>query len=197
MAQQQQQQQHGYATLVPSTSSSGVNGSALRGPRGSPSIYRSNNGMNDLHHLQMLHAQSTNPSLTTLLPLCPLGAASSQLSSSMHGGGGGGGGNSSLSHHHHHAAMALGMHSMGLLGAAAAAGAAAGLLGGSGGSGGPERIGAYTREERARRVARYKDKKQRRVWSKRVLYQVRKDFAVSRRRVGGRFIKKQNPGQFA
>jgi len=27
---------------------------------------------------------------------------------------------------------------------------------------------------------------------KRVLYQVRKDFAVSRRRVGGRFIKKEN-----
>jgi len=54
----------------------------------------------------------------------------------------------------------------------------------------PYRIGLYTREERARHVARYKEKRLRRIWTKRVLYQVRKDFAVTRKRVGGRFIKK-------
>ena len=60
-------------------------------------------------------------------------------------------------------------------------------------AGSSDRIGSYTREERARRLARYKDKRQRRCFTKRVLYQVRKDFAVSRKRVGGRFIKKENP----
>jgi len=67
--------------------------------------------------------------------------------------------------------------------------------GGSGGSGvasASDRIGAYTREERAKRLARYKEKKQRRFWGKRVLYACRQTFAVSRKRVGGRFIKKEN-----
>lgn len=61
-------------------------------------------------------------------------------------------------------------------------------------AGSSDRIGAYTREERAKRLARYNDKRSRRCWTKRVLYQVRKTFALSRKRVGGRFIKKQHPG---
>jgi len=146
----------------------------LRGPRGTPSVYRPNgNSLSELHHLQLLHAQSGNPTLSTLLPLCPLGAASSQLAHAHAAG---------LANLNMSLSLGMGM-PMGPLGVAHLG--AAGLL---------ERIGAYTREERARRVARYKDKKARRVWSKRVLYQVRKDFAVSRRRVGGRFIKKQNAG---
>jgi hypothetical protein len=51
-------------------------------------------------------------------------------------------------------------------------------------------VGPYSPDERARRLARWKEKRAHRVWNKRVIYQVRKDFAVTRKRVGGRFVKK-------
>jgi hypothetical protein len=150
--------QSGYASA--SAASSGTT-TPLRGPRGAPSSLFRGSNLNELAHLQLLHAQSSSSTsgggtggVTSLLPLCPLGAAA------------------------HHSGSS----------ASAAAAAAAALVSGI------DRIGAYSREERARRVARYKDKRQRRCWTKRVLYQVRQTFAVSRRRVGGRFIKKQNSG---
>lgn len=54
----------------------------------------------------------------------------------------------------------------------------------------PVRADLYSRDERAMKLQRYREKRARRVWNKRVLYQVRKTFADGRPRVGGRFIKK-------
>lgn len=53
-------------------------------------------------------------------------------------------------------------------------------------------IGAYTAEERRTRIQRFLEKRQRRVWTKRVKYDVRKNFADSRIRVKGRFVKKED-----
>ena len=53
-------------------------------------------------------------------------------------------------------------------------------------------IGAYSPEERKKRIARFIEKRNRRVWSKRVKYDVRKNFADSRIRVKGRFVKKED-----
>jgi len=53
-------------------------------------------------------------------------------------------------------------------------------------------IGAYTAEERRARIARFMEKRSRRVWTKRVKYDVRKNFADSRIRVKGRFVKKED-----
>jgi len=50
----------------------------------------------------------------------------------------------------------------------------------------------YNSTERARAIARYLDKRTRRVWSKKVDYGVRKSFADSRLRVKGRFVKKED-----
>lgn len=44
-------------------------------------------------------------------------------------------------------------------------------------------------ERRSRALARYRDKKRRRVWTKKTEYQVRKDVATKRRRVNGRFVR--------
>ena len=44
---------------------------------------------------------------------------------------------------------------------------------------------------RKRRVARFHGKRARRVWTKRVKYDVRKNFAETRLRVKGRFVKKE------
>ena len=52
-------------------------------------------------------------------------------------------------------------------------------------------IGAYTAEERLARIARFMEKRRRRMWTKRVIYGVRKDFANSRSRIKGRFVKKK------
>ena len=46
-------------------------------------------------------------------------------------------------------------------------------------------------EARKRRVARFHGKRARRVWTKRVKYDVRKNFAETRLRVKGRFVKKE------
>ena len=58
-------------------------------------------------------------------------------------------------------------------------------------NGGPGWIGAYSPEARKRRVARFHGKRARRVWTKRVKYDVRKNFAETRLRVKGRFVKKE------
>lgn len=53
-------------------------------------------------------------------------------------------------------------------------------------------IGAYTPAERRERIARFIEKRSRRVWTKKVKYDVRKNFADSRIRVKGRFVKKED-----
>jgi len=53
-------------------------------------------------------------------------------------------------------------------------------------------IGVYTRSERAAKLFRYRQKRARRNFAKRVLYGCRKRFADSRPRVGGRFIINEN-----
>ena len=53
-------------------------------------------------------------------------------------------------------------------------------------------IGAYTAAERRERIARFLAKRDRRVWTKKVKYDVRKNFADSRVRVKGRFVKKED-----
>jgi hypothetical protein len=53
-------------------------------------------------------------------------------------------------------------------------------------------IGIYTPEERKRRIERFWEKRRSRVWTKKVKYDVRKNFADSRIRVKGRFVKKED-----
>jgi len=50
-------------------------------------------------------------------------------------------------------------------------------------------LGSYTKAERARKIQRFLEKRQRRVWGKKILYTCRKNFADKRPRVGGRFVK--------
>lgn len=59
------------------------------------------------------------------------------------------------------------------------------------GSGG-RKIGAYSPKSRKLRVQRFLEKRQKRVWTKKVKYDVRKNFADSRLRVKGRFVKKED-----
>ncbi len=51
-------------------------------------------------------------------------------------------------------------------------------------------IGAYSPESRKRRIDKFHSKRQARVWTKVVKYDVRKSFADRRVRVKGRFVKK-------
>jgi hypothetical protein len=53
-------------------------------------------------------------------------------------------------------------------------------------------IGAYSPEQRKCRIERFIEKRSRRVWTKKVKYDVRKNFADSRLRVKGRFVKKED-----
>jgi hypothetical protein len=53
-------------------------------------------------------------------------------------------------------------------------------------------IGAYSPESRKIRIARFLEKRNHRVWTKTVKYDVRKNFADSRLRVKGRFVKKED-----
>lgn len=53
-------------------------------------------------------------------------------------------------------------------------------------------VGAYSPESRRARIAKFLDKRQHRIWKKRVKYDVRKNFADSRLRVKGRFVKKED-----
>ena len=57
---------------------------------------------------------------------------------------------------------------------------------------GVKTIGAYTVEQRKARIAEFMAKRHKRVWTKRVKYDVRKNFADSRLRVKGRFVKKED-----
>eukprot|EP00953_Heterococcus_sp_UTEX-ZZ885_P018601 10386-Heterococcus_DN1.PRE.2 len=51
------------------------------------------------------------------------------------------------------------------------------------------RIGIYTRQEREAIIARFKAKRQRRVWRKKIRYNCRKNLADKRLRIKGRFVK--------
>ncbi len=53
-------------------------------------------------------------------------------------------------------------------------------------------IGAYSPESRKVRIGRFLEKRNHRVWTKTVKYDVRKNFADSRLRVKGRFVKKED-----
>lgn len=53
-------------------------------------------------------------------------------------------------------------------------------------------IGAYSPEARRLRIDRFFEKRSKRVWNKKVKYDVRKNFADSRIRVKGRFVKKED-----
>jgi hypothetical protein len=59
-----------------------------------------------------------------------------------------------------------------------------------GGHGGEGYIGIYSPEDRKDRIKRFIDKRKLRMWTKKVKYDVRKNFADSRVRVKGRFVKK-------
>ena len=56
----------------------------------------------------------------------------------------------------------------------------------------PDWIGAYSPESRKMRIERFLAKRNHRVWVKKVKYDVRKNFADSRLRVKGRFVKKED-----
>jgi hypothetical protein len=56
------------------------------------------------------------------------------------------------------------------------------------------RLGSYTPVERQRKIQRYMEKRRRRVWSKKILYSCRKNFADRRPRIGGRFVKIHGDG---
>ena len=53
-------------------------------------------------------------------------------------------------------------------------------------------IGAYSPDERYKRLIKFFSKRNRRLWTKRVKYDVRKNFADSRVRVKGRFVRKED-----
>jgi len=53
-------------------------------------------------------------------------------------------------------------------------------------------IGAYSPAARKRRIAAFHSKRERRVWTRKVKYDVRKNFADTRMRVKGRFVKKED-----
>ena len=53
-------------------------------------------------------------------------------------------------------------------------------------------VGAYSPESRRLRVQRFVEKRSKRVWRKKVKYDVRKSFADTRLRVKGRFVSKED-----
>jgi len=57
---------------------------------------------------------------------------------------------------------------------------------------GGKKIGAYSPNSRKARIDRFLEKRNNRVWTKKVKYDVRKNFADSRLRVKGRFVKKED-----
>lgn len=57
------------------------------------------------------------------------------------------------------------------------------------------RIGIYTLEERKKKIERFLQQRNYRVWQKKIKYNVRKDFADSRLRVKGRFVRKEDEDQ--
>ena len=59
------------------------------------------------------------------------------------------------------------------------------------------RIGIYTPEERAAVIERFKSKRGRRVWNKKIRYGCRKNLADRRLRVKGRFVKRSEQEELA
>jgi hypothetical protein len=57
------------------------------------------------------------------------------------------------------------------------------------------KIGQYSPNSRRKRIERFLDKRRRRIWRKRIKYDVRKNFADSRLRVKGRFVRKEDEEQ--
>mmetsp|Transcript_22147 Transcript_22147/g.69314 ORF Transcript_22147/g.69314 Transcript_22147/m.69314 type:complete len:176 (-) Transcript_22147:57-584(-) len=53
-------------------------------------------------------------------------------------------------------------------------------------------VGAYSPDERKKRLERFHEKRGRRVWTRKVKYDVRKNFADTRMRVKGRFVKRED-----
>ena len=53
-------------------------------------------------------------------------------------------------------------------------------------------IGIYSPNARKERLRRFMEKRKKRIWRKRVKYDVRKNFADSRLRFKGRFVKKED-----
>lgn len=54
------------------------------------------------------------------------------------------------------------------------------------------KIGKLTLQERYLKVKRYKEKKERRIWTKKIFYDCRKQVADKRLRIKGRFIRKED-----
>ena len=52
------------------------------------------------------------------------------------------------------------------------------------------RVGVYTREERQKRIERFREKKLKRIWRKQIKYDCRKRLADTRPRVKGRFVSR-------
>ena len=52
------------------------------------------------------------------------------------------------------------------------------------------RVGVYTREERTKRIERFREKKLKRIWRKQIKYDCRKRLADTRPRVKGRFVSR-------
>ena len=50
----------------------------------------------------------------------------------------------------------------------------------------------YSPDERKKRLERFHEKRGRRVWTRKVKYDVRKNFADTRMRVKGRFVKRED-----
>ncbi|GBG25061.1 Two-component response regulator-like APRR7 [Hondaea fermentalgiana] len=57
------------------------------------------------------------------------------------------------------------------------------------------KVGAYSPDERKRLIDKFLRKREKRIWRKRVKYNVRKNFADSRLRVKGRFVRKEDEEQ--
>ena len=62
-------------------------------------------------------------------------------------------------------------------------------------SGATKFVGVYSPRSRRKRIDRFIAKRKARVWQKKVEYSVRKDFADSRLRVKGRFVRKEDEDQ--
>ena len=56
------------------------------------------------------------------------------------------------------------------------------------------RVGVYTREERQKRIERFREKKLKRIWRKQIKYDCRKRLADTRPRVKGRFVSRAGDG---
>jgi hypothetical protein len=56
-------------------------------------------------------------------------------------------------------------------------------------------VGRYSPTSRKEKIDRFVEKRRRRIWRKRIKYDVRKNFADSRLRVKGRFVRKEDEEQ--